>query len=181
MLDNKWEDGNVEFDLSKLPSNLFTSPRIKPLKLSKNNSLEEEVMLLHTQEKKNAKEFIDRDILISVKSGVIYTSNGPVCFILFSFPDPATGDIYTYENTINPKNHDELSVYKQLADQKYWHVIIADYDRNVVTLFEFSNGYSLKDSLDKIESACQDMHVSDFKAAKAEYEKMYSVEQLLEK
>ncbi len=180
MLDNKWEDGNVEFDLSQLPDGLFNNPAIKPLKLSKKNSSEAEIMLLHTQEKEKAKQLVDKDISINTKSGVIYTSYGPVCFILFSLPDPDTENIYTYENTINPKNDDELSIYKELANQKYWHLIIADNEKKVVTLFEFSNGDSLKKSLDQIEDACKDLQVTDFKAAKAEYEQKYSVEQLLE-
>jgi heat shock protein HspQ len=179
MFDNKWKDGNVELELSQLPGNLFNTPLIKPIQLFKKGSSDTEIMLLHTLEKKDAKKFIDKDISIDVKSGVIYTSYGPVCFILFSIPDPDTDNVYTYENTINPKKNDELSVYKRLADQKYWHLIVADKEKNVVTFFEFSNENSLKESLDQIENACKDLEVTDFKAAKKEYENKYTVEQLL--
>ena len=100
--------------------------------------------------------------------------------LLFYFPDPFTGEQVTYENTINVEDHQQISIYKQLAEQKYWHVIIADDSGTVINFFEFPNEYGLSETLNQVESACENMQITDFMAAKAEYENQYSIERLLE-
>lgn len=181
MLDNKWKHGRTHFELLGLPPILISSSGIKPISIVLDDKVGKEVTLLITEPRKEVKEFEGRDITrLMLKVGLVKTSHGPVCFLLFYFPDPLTGAQVTYEISINPKDYQHLSIYKQLSDQKYWHVVIADDTGEVVSFFEFLNQYGLEETLDQIESVCEKTEVSDFMAAKAEYESTYSVDQLLE-
>ena len=180
-MDNKWRHGKVHFELPPLPPTLINSPGIKPIPVVLDNDVGQEIVLLVTEPKETAKEFVGRDITrFILKAGLINTSFGPVCFVLFNFPNPLTGAQVTYENTINPKDHQQLSIYEQLSSQKYWHVVIADDSGEVVNFFEFPNEYGLDDTLEQVGNACRNMQVTDFMSAKAEYEFRYSIDQLLE-
>jgi hypothetical protein len=181
MLENKWKHGKVHFELPELSPILIASPGIKPISSVLDNSVGEEIILLITEPENLAKEFEGRDITrFMLKAGLVRTSYGPICFLLFYFPDPFTGEQVTYENTINVEDHQQISIYKQLAEQKYWHVIIADDSGTVINFFEFPNEYGLSETLNQVESACENMQITDFMAAKAEYENQYSIERLLE-
>lgn len=181
MLENKWKHGKVHFELPQLSPVLIASPGIKPISMILDNSIGEEIVMLITEPKEFAKDFEERDITrFMLKSGLVNTSYGPICFLLFYFPDPSTGEQITYENTINIEDSQQLSIYKQLSDQKYWHVIIADDSGEVINFFEFPNEYGLAETINQVESVCKNIPVTDFMAAKAEYEMQYSIEQLLE-
>ena len=181
MLDNKWMHGKVHFSLPQLPPVLIASPGIKPISVILDNSVGKEIVLLITESKDKTREFEGKKITtFMLKAGLVNTSCGPVCFLLFYFPDPLTGAQVTYENTINPKDYQQVSIYEQLSDQQYWHVVIADDTGEVVNFFELPNEYGLAETLQQVESVCENMKVTDFIAAKAEYENKYSIDQLLE-
>ncbi len=180
MNDNKWKHGMVHFDLQELPPVLTASPGRKPISAILDTSVGKEIVLLVTETASKVQEFESRNITrFMLKVGLVNTSYGPVCFLLFYFSDSLTGTQVTYENTINPKDEQQLSVYKKLGKQKYWHVVIADDSGNVVNLFEFPNEYNLSDTITQVENACQNMQVSEFIAAKSEYESKFSINQLL--
>lgn len=180
MIDNQWKHGVVHFELPELPPILIASPGIKPIPAILDVSIGEEIVLLITEPASKVKEFEGRNVTrFMLKAGLVNTSYGPVCFLLFYFPDPLTGDQVTYENTINPKDEQQLSVYEKLSNQKYWHVVIADDFGNVGNFFEFPNEYRLSDTITQVKNACQNLQVTDFMAAKSEYESKYSMDQLL--
>jgi hypothetical protein len=179
-MDNKWKHGKVHFELPQLPAMLVASQGIKPISAILDSGIGEEIVLLITEPKANVREFEGRDITrFMLKAGLVNTSFGPVCFLLFYFPDPVTGAQVTYENTVNPKDDRQLSVYDRLSGQSYWHVVIADDSGKVVNFFEFPNYYDLGNTLAQVRKVCQRMDVTDFWSAKAEYESKYSVDQLL--
>lgn len=180
MLDNKWKQGKVHFEFSKLPQIILASSGIKPISAILDINVGEEIILLITEPREKVKEFEGMDITrLMLKLGLVNTSFGPVCFILFYFPSPFNGGEVAYENTVNPKDDQQLLIYKQLSQQKYWHVVIADDMGRVVNFFEFPNQYDLADTINHLESACKNMEVTNFMAAKAEYESGYSIDQLL--
>ncbi len=180
-MDNKWRHGKVHFELPPLPPTLIASLSIKPISVVLDNDVGQEIILLVTEPKNKVKEFEGRSITrFMLKAGLVNTSFGPVCFLLFYFPNPLTGVQVTYENTINPKDHQQLSIYEQFSSQRYWHVVIADDSGEVVNFFEFPNEYGLGDTLEQIDNVCRNMQVTDFMSAKAEYEHRYSIDQLLE-
>lgn len=178
-MENKWKHGKVHFQLPPMHPMLISSPGIKPIKAILDKDIGEEIVLLITEPKNKIGEFEGRNITrFMLKVGLVNTSYGPVCFLLFYFPDPLTGAQVTYENTVNPKDYDQLATYKCLANQSHWHVIMADDSGEVVNFFEFPNGYGLADTLVQINSVCENMAVMDFMSAKGEYEKKYTIEQL---
>jgi len=180
MLDNKWKHGKVHFELPQLPSILIASPGIKPISAVLDKSVGEEVVLLITEPTDKVKEFKGINITrFMLKAGLVNTSYGPLCFLLFYFHSALTGAQVVYENTVNPKDYQQLEIYNQLSSQKYWHVVIADDSGEVVNFFEFPNEYGLKEKLNQVVSVCEKMLVTDFMAAKAEYESAYSIDQLL--
>jgi len=114
-----------------------------------------------------------------MKTGLIKTAYGPVFWLLFSFPSPFNGTMTTYEVVVNPTDDEHLAPFRALADQAYWHVVIADTDGSIVNLFEFPNSYGLGQALDDVSELCEAMNGTNFWAAKAEYQARYSVDDLL--
>jgi len=180
MLDNQWKHGKVHLELPPLPSIIIASSGLKPISIILDNSVGEEIVLLITEPKSKVEEFEGREITrFMLKAGLVTTSFGPVCFLLYFFPNPLNGEQVTYENTINPKNNEQLSIYEKLSRQKYWHVVISDDSGEVANFFEFPNEYGLAETLNQVETACENMRVTDFMAAKTEYENQYTIDRLL--
>jgi len=180
MIDNKWKQRIVNLKLPQLPHSMISSPGLKPITGILDKSIGQEIILLITEPKDQTKEFVGHKIAkFMMKAGLVNTSYGPVCWILFYFPDRLTGGQVTYENIINPKSNQNLSSYEQLSAQKYWHVIIATDTGKVVNFFEFPNVYGLSHTLKQVKSVCSNMEISNFMAAKAEYERTYSIDELL--
>jgi len=181
MRDNTWRNGNVKFQLSSLPSILLERSGLKPLSVVLDEQVGAEIVLLVTEPEGQVNDFQGIDAIdFFVKSGLVSTTYGPVFWLLFIFSEPNTNEKITYENVVNPKNLQQMSIYWRLAEQKYWHVVIADEQGKVVNFFEFQNTYGLSDIIQQVQKACAELDVSDFLAAKSEYECEYSVEELLE-
>ncbi len=181
MLDNKWRHGKTKLILPPLPEEILLSPGIKLMPCVLDAKVGEEMVLLITEPEELAKEYEGlKSMSFFSKSGLANTSFGPVYWILFYSPNTNTGQMAIYENIINPKNRNQMNKFKQLAEQKYWHVVIANEVGRVVNFFEFENIYGLSDALKQVDNVCAKMVVTDFMAAKAEYEMKYSAEELLE-
>ncbi len=181
MLNNKWKHGKVHFELPQMPLPLTASPGIKPISVILDMDIGPEIVLLITEPRDKIDEFEGRNITsFMMKSGLVNTSFGPVYWLVFYFPDPVTGRKVTYENTVNPKDEQQVSIYEQLSSQEYWHVVMADDTGEVVNFFEFPNSYGLSDALQQVQNVCSEMQVTDFMAAKGEYESRYSIDELLE-
>ncbi len=180
MINNKWKHGKVHFKLDDVDPVLLSSPGIKPASIILDPEVGPEIVLLVTENKTQLEAFRHRDIAnFWMKSGLVNTSYGPVCWLFFYFPDPVTGENVVYENVVNPKDHKHVKIYEQLASQEYWHVVIADTTGEVVNFFEFPNHYGLAKSLDQAKDICSTMEVSDFMLAKTEYENNYSIDELM--
>jgi hypothetical protein len=180
MLDNKWIHGTVHFELPPLPHLYRTLPGIKPVPLVLDPEIGEEIVLLVTEPKAQICVFADCEkIEFYLRSGLVTTSQGPVFWMLFSFPGLLAGQTIAYENSINPKDETQTAIYRRLAGQKYWHVIMADDSGAVMNFFEFENSYGLDRALESAVEVSADLQVSNFLGAKAEYENTYSIDHLL--
>ena len=181
MLKNKWRHGKVCFELPPLPSAVLSSPGIKPLSVVIDVSVGREVILLITEPRPQIEEFEGRDITgFWMKSGLVNTSYGPVYWLLFYFPNLRDNGRVAYEKMVNPKDPNHLSIYEALAKQQYWHVIMADDSGKVVNFFEFKNNYGLAEALIQVANVCMDRTVTDFMAAKQEYQNTYSIDTLID-
>jgi hypothetical protein len=180
VLDNKWKHGKTQFRLPPLSQQSLTAIGLKPMSFILDESVGPEIVLLITEPKSRLKEFEGLSITsFHMKAGLVDTSHGPVYWVLFFFPSPATGQKTIYECVVNPKGDAHLALYRRLAGQMYWHVVIADEEGEVSNLFEFSNSYGLSESLTAAEIVCSSMESSDFMAAKAEYQSKFSIDELL--
>ena len=65
------------------------------------------------------------------------------------------------------------------SKRKRFGFVIADDSGEVTNFFEFPNEYGLGETLQQVGNVCENMQVTDFMSAKAEYESKYSIEQLL--
>jgi hypothetical protein len=181
MHENKWKHGKVLIELPRLPHEVLSSTGIKPISVILDTSVGPEIVLLITESKPHIEEFEGRSITgFWIKSGLVNTSYGPVYWLLFYFPSPQGNGKVTYENVVNPKDTNHLSIYEALANQEYWHVIMADESGKVVNFFEFKNNYGLAESLRQVTNVCASLNISNFMAAKQEYENSYSIEDLLD-
>ena len=179
MLDNKWQHGTVHFILPALPADVIQSIGLKPVPLIVDPHVGTEIVLLITEHRDRANTFkSSRVTQFFTKSGLANTSFGPVCWLLFYFPHLPGGQI-TYENILNPKDDQQLHVYERLAKQDYWHVVFADQQGEVINFFEFPNRYGLLEVLRQIKEVCSNLEVSDFSAAKAEFQQTYNIEDLI--
>jgi hypothetical protein len=181
MLDNKWRDGIAKLEIPFQQPEVLAFSGIKPFPLIVDKNIGPEIILLITDSTERVKEFKGiAKTEFYAKTGLVKTSYGPVFWILFYFPSLVADQTITYECVVNPKSQIHMDVFKQLALQKYWHVIITDETGEVVNFFEFTNIYGLADSLYQVENVCSQLEVSDFFAAKTEYEGTYSAEELLD-
>lgn len=180
MLANKWMRGKVSFELPQLSPHSLAARGLKPMSLTLDESVGPEVVLLITEPSIRLEEFEERGITsLYLKSGLANTSFGPVCWLLFDFPSPATGQRTTYECVVNPKDDMHLNLFRRLAEQDYWHVVMADDRGTVHNCFEFPNAYGLSETVKSAEEICLSKDVSDFLAAKAEYQSRLTVDELL--
>jgi hypothetical protein len=179
-MDNKWSNGKVVFELPHSLHRLLAAIGIKPIALILDETIGPEIVLLITEPEEQSKEFEGRDITsFHLKAGLANTSYGPVFWLLFYFPSPSTGEQTTYECVVNPKDEQHLSYFRRLADQKYWHVVIATVEGEVINFFEFPNQYGLSETLQSINEVCVDRQMTDFEAAKSEYQAKFSIDALL--
>jgi hypothetical protein len=179
VLANKWRHGKVQFALPPLSQRSITAAGIKPMSFILDKSVGPEIVLLITEPAAQIKEFEGREITsFHLNSGLANTSNGPVYWLFFYFPSPATGQRTTYECVVNPKDDTHLSLFRRLAEQDYWHVLMADDEGAVCNLFEFPNTYGLSETLISVVEICSSRNVSDFMAANAEYQAKFTVDEL---
>jgi len=181
MIDNKWKHGKKHIILPRMAHVLVSLKGIKTMRFVLDKAIGPEIILLITESSNLIKDFEDANIIdFYMKSGLVKTSYGPVYWMLFYFPKLPNGEKAIYENSINPINKIQMAPYEQLANQKYWHIITADQKGEVSNFFEFKNVYDLSDTLWQVKRACSGMKVKDFMLAKAEYENIYSIEELME-
>jgi hypothetical protein len=117
---------------------------------------------------------------LHLKTGLVRTSHGPVMFLLFYIPTP--GKPHTpfmmLDYHVNPFDPSMVAMWRDLARQTHWHVILVDGEGTVFNLLEFSNVYGLGHSLDQVLAVCEGMDHGIFAEAKEEFSANYSLEDL---
>lgn len=76
---------------------------------------------------------------LRLKTGLVRTSYGPLCFLLFQIPDPRNpGAVFlAIDAHINPSEAQHALAWRDLARQSHWHLILVGADNKLVDLFEF--------------------------------------------
>jgi hypothetical protein len=180
-LHNKWSHGKTRFAVS-LPLYVSGAEGILPFRMIIDPQVGSEIALLLFDRTPFIYELAKvRPFDLIIKTGLVHTSHGPLCFLLFYVPDPRRpGQVYTaIEAHVNPLDVQHLVMWRDLARQSHWHLILVGANDEVVDFFEFENTFELGKTLDQIEAISPPVVSGSFDEAKIEFGATYTIEDLL--
>lgn len=122
MLDNKWRHGKTHFVLSSLPAYVRGAEGILPFRSIIDAQVGSETSLLLFDRTPFVYELAKlRPFNLLLKTGLVHTSHGPLCFLLFYVPDPRQrGSVYTaIDAHLNPLDVQRLVMWRDLARQSH--------------------------------------------------------------
>jgi hypothetical protein len=182
-LENKWHGGRgtIEIPPHLLPKGLLNQRGMTLWGLTLSPRVGTEVVLLLVQDEPTCAELEPLDILhMKVKSGLCETKHGPVFWLLFRLLDPrARGEYITYEYPVNLSDHRIVRALADLASQEYWHLVLLDPAGAVRQFVEFKNVYGLEVGVAAAVAYLRENPKLEFELARMEYEKNYSMEDLI--
>jgi len=178
----KWVHGAVSFEASGLPDELRRFEGVVPMRMTLDPLLGAEVVLV----------WIDRQPFIGdlakvapfnllVKSGLVKTHHGPLLFIVFYVPNPASRDepFVAIDCHVDPMQDAHMRLWKELATQSHLHVVFLDNQLEVVEVKEFPNIFKVAETLEIVVAECQGLKGGSFDDAKVEFCKRYTLDDLL--
>lgn len=80
---------------------------------------------------------------------------------------------------VNIYDVEHMQMWRHLADQSHWHLVLVGKGDKVADLFEFQNTFGLDSTLDQVETACKNIPGGSFELAKAEFIAKYQIDDLL--
>ncbi len=180
-MNNKWRKEKCTFDINPLPEHFTGKEGIIPMNMVMDTSIGTETALLlidrtpFIYDLKKVRPFV-----LNLKSGLVRTSHGPLLFLLFHVPDPIRKNVpfVTIDAHVNPLDRQHLMIWKDLAQQSHWHLVLVDSAEKVVDAFEFENSFGLGETLDAVQTACENMRMGSFDDVKIEFSKRYSITDL---
>lgn len=181
-LNNKWETGKVHFVLPELPIEMQHVEGILPLNIALDPKLGSETVLLLFDRTPFIYELAKvNPFRLHLHTGLANTSHGPIGFFVFFVPDPNNGKepFISIDCHVNPFDPQHLLIWRDLARQSHWHLVLVDKENTVVKVSEFNNHFKLNDTLDQMEEACRNMDSGAFDAAKQELCSKYTPDDLL--
>lgn len=118
---------------------------------------------------------------LMLKTGVARNEFGPLAFLLFwvANPQDPSNDIVAYDLYLNPHNEAHVLLWRELAAQTHWHLLMIGKDGEQRNFFELENTYGLDDALDFMLEACSPIPLIDFDRAKEEFMAKHSLEFIL--
>lgn len=121
-----------------------------------------------------------RPFHLLIRGGLFRSAYGPLLWQLFYVPNPRPEPqpFAAVECHINPCDSQQVGLWRRLANQTHWHLTLLGHGNQVADFFEFENVFGLDDVLDKVEQACRGQRVTDFMAAKQEFEETFSLDDL---
>lgn len=181
--ENKLTVGTAHFVMPPLPPELANTEGIIPWNLVIDPKVGTETCLLLL----DRTPFIDtlakvRPFDLRLKSGLVRTDHGPIFFLLFYVPDPnRPGEVFTaIDAHVNPYDQQHMIIWRDLARQSHWHLILVGAGDKLIDLFEFSNTFQLANALDQVETVCKKLPHGSFDDAKAEFCARYTIDDLMQ-
>ena len=182
VFDNKLTISKAHYVMPTLPSELANDEGIIPWNIVIDPNVGTETCLLlldrtpfiHTLAKV-------RPFDLRLKSGLIRTAHGPFFFLLFYVPDPNRPgtEFVAIDAHVNPYDPKHMTLWRDLARQSHWHLILLGADDKLVDLFEFPNTFELGKTLDQVEAVCEKLPHGSFDEAKAEFCARYTIDDLM--
>lgn len=180
-LNNKWIHGTVSFELPPLPTMLRCAEGILPWNCALDPSVGTETILLLLDRTPFIRSLAKvRPFDLRLKSGLVRTSNGPLMFHLFYVPNPEHPEAAycAIDVHVNPLDVQHMQMWRDLARQSHWHLLLVGANDKLIDLFEFENVFDLDQTIELVETACSGMVGGCFDDAKTEFNANYTIDDL---
>lgn len=180
-LNNKWVHGKTTFVLPPLPAQFQSAEGIVPWNVVLDPKTGSETVLLLFDRSPFVHDLVKvRPFDLRLKSGLVRTSHGPFFFLLFYIPNPTGSDpLIAIDAHVNAHDPQHMLIWRDLARQSHWHLVMVGSNDELVDLFEFENTFGLGQTLDQVQSICAKVPGGSFDDAKAEFRAKYAVTDLL--
>jgi hypothetical protein len=117
---------------------------------------------------------------LRIKLGAMRTDAGPIVFLLWWVPPLTDGMPFAlYEHLLNTTERGVLKIVQQVSSQTHLHVLLIGPGQKLLDVYEFENTFDFDSLLPIVESSLQGPALN-FDAAKAEYEKMFSLRRIFQ-
>ena len=179
---NKWSHGPTSFEIPDLPVlDLFDG--FIPSYLILDPAVGKEVVLLLN----DRTEFINtlkttKPFRLFVKTGLARNEYGSLGFLLFWIQNPKKPDDYVvaYDMYVNPTDEVQVQLWRDLAAQTHWHVVLVGPKREQEDFFEIENCYGLDEFVQAVRQGCKDIPMIDFYRAREQFGRENSLRQIFE-
>jgi hypothetical protein len=178
-----WLHGPARFKPPTFPAGMAIPDGLVPVPTVINLEVGEEVVLYL----KDSTAFINtlaktRPFNLRVHGGVARNQHGCLGFFVFWVPSPFNPlvPLVIYDLYVNLKNEVLLGMWRELAFQTHWHLLLLDRKDEQRGFFEFTNTFRIQGFLDEMQDYCDGIEVVDFDKAKAEFIAEKSLEDLFD-
>ncbi|MDH5763357.1 MAG: hypothetical protein OEZ51_10265 [Nitrospinota bacterium] len=178
---NKWNLGPVQLVLPELPKEFSQIEGILPWNFALDPKIGTETVLLLIDNTSFIYELNQiNPFILDLKSGVEITSYGPVGYLLFFIHNPSNPakPFMSMECCIDPLNPTHLLIWRDLARQTNWHLLLINAKKEVVGFYEFNNIFNLDVRLIQMEMNCKNINGDSFDMAKFEFQSKFSADDL---
>jgi hypothetical protein len=179
--DTKWLHGPARFAPPVLPKGSAGRDGLMPMSAVINLEVGKEIVFYL----KDSTPFIEvlakaRPFNFRVYGGLGRTQHGCLGFLVFWIPSPSIPSIpiATYDLYVNFDNEALLGMWRELAFQTHWHMILLDKAGEQRGFFEFINTFQIHTVLNEKQQYNRWIPVIDFEKAKAEFMARYCIEDL---
>jgi hypothetical protein len=178
---NAWLHGPALFEPLRFPSGMESVEGLVPMAWTINLEVGEEIVLCL----KDTTPFIStlaktRPFNLRIHGGVGRNRFGCLGFFVFWVPSPFNERVplAIYDLYVNLRDEKLLGMWRELAFQTHWHMLLLDRKNEKRGFFEFRNTFRIQNFLEEMEDYCRGIPVVDFDRAKAEFMAERSVEDL---
>ncbi len=180
---NAWLHGPTRFKPFRFPSGMDFVEGLLPMPVVINLEVGQEVVLFL----KDKTPFINtlaktHPFKLRVHGGVARNQFGCLGFFVFWIPSPFNErvPIATYDLYVNLRDEKILGMWRELAFQTHWHVLVLDRKNEQRNFLEFTNTFRISDFLKEMEEYCRGIPVVDFEKTKSQFMAEKSVDDLFQ-
>lgn len=178
---NAWLGGATRFQAFRFPSGMESVEGLLPMPAIINLGVGQEVVFFL----KDGTPFMNtlaetRPFNLRVHGGVAQNQFGCLGFFVFWIPSPFSERVplAIYDLYVNLRNEKLLGMWRELAFQTHWHMLLLDRNNEQRGFFEFRNTFRIQEFLKEMEDYCRGIPVLDFEKAKMQFMAQRSVEDL---
>ena len=153
-----------------------------PLPMTLDPAVGEEVILFVRDQTPFMEELcMVKPFRLMIKSGCARNNFGPLIFFLFSVENPAdlSQPFAAWDCYLDPKNETQISLWRNLAGQSHWHLLLVGTAGRQREFFEFENIYGLDEALDFLHEATCNIATIDFNRAKERFMNENTIDDML--